>query len=74
MEIALKKDGQVLYRQSRGLMVGYSDELRIRPTNESLLKEIASVSGGQFNPDPEKLFIRPNEWTTRPTPLWPYAF
>lgn len=72
MEIALKKDGQVLYRQSRGLMVGYSDELRIQSTNETLLKEIAGVSGGQFNPDPAKLFQRPNEWTTRPTPLWPW--
>ena len=72
MEIALKKDGQVLYRQSRGLMVGYSDELRIQPTNETLLKEIATVSGGQFNPEPAKVFDRPNEWTSRPTPLWPW--
>ena len=60
-----------MYRQSRGLMVGYSDELRIQPTNEILLKEIASVSGGQFNPEPAKVFDRPNEWTTRPTQLWP---
>ena len=72
MEISLKKDGRVLYRHSRGVMVGYSDELRIQPTNEKLLKEIAGVSGGQFNPDPAKLFQRPNEWTTRPTPLWPW--
>ncbi|MFO0999001.1 MAG: VWA domain-containing protein [Planctomycetaceae bacterium] len=71
LEIALKKDGQVLQRQSRGLMVGYSDELRIQPTNETLLKQIASTSGGLFNPDPAKLFHRPNVWTTRPTPLWP---
>ncbi len=72
MEIALRKNGQVLYRQSRGLMVGYSDELRIQPTNEKLLKEVAAVSGGQFNPAPDKLFQRPGEWTTRPTELWPW--
>ncbi len=72
MEIALKQDGQVLYRQSRGLMVGYSDELRIQPTNDVLLKEISNISGGQFNPEPSKVFNRPNEWTTRPTPLWPW--
>lgn len=71
LEIALKKDGQVLHRQSRGLMVGYSDELRIQPTNETLLQQIAGASGGLFNPDPAKLFHRPNVWTTRPTPLWP---
>ena len=72
MEIAIKKDGQVLYRQSRGLMVGYSDELRIQPTNEALLREIASVSGGQYNPAPDQLFERPGEWATRPTLLWPW--
>ena len=72
MEIALRQNGQVLYRQSRGLMMGYSDELRIQPTNESLLKEIANVSGGTFNPEPSQLFNRPGEWTTRPTPLWPW--
>lgn len=71
MEIALKKDGQVLHRQSRGLMVGYSDELRIQPTNETLLQQIAGASGGLFNPAPAKVFHRPNVWTTRPTPLWP---
>ena len=39
MEIALKQDGQVVYRQSRGLIAGYSDELRIQPANEALLKD-----------------------------------
>jgi len=72
MEISLKQSGQILYRQSRGLIVGYSDELRIQPTNESLLREIADISGGQFNPEPEKLFDRPNAWSLRPTQLWPW--
>lgn len=72
LEIAVKQNGQVVYRQSRGLMVGYSDELRIQPTNETLLREVASVSGGQFHPTADKLFDRPNAWATRPTPLWPW--
>jgi len=72
MEIALKQGDQVVYRQSRGLIVGYSDELRIQPTNEALLQEVASISGGQFNPAPEKIFERTTEWATRPTPLWPW--
>jgi Ca-activated chloride channel family protein len=72
MEIALKQEGQVVYRQSRGLIAGYSDELRIQPTNESLLSEIASVSGGQFNPTPEELFNTSSGLATRPTPLWPW--
>ena len=72
MEIALKQSGQIVYRQSRGLITGYSDELRIQPTNDALLKEVARISGGQFNPEPKKVFDRPNEWATRPTQLWPW--
>jgi hypothetical protein len=72
MEIALKQDGQVLYRQSRGMMVGYSDELRIQPTNDRLLREIAEVSGGKYQPSPEQIFETSNLTATRPTPLWPW--
>ena len=72
MEIALKQNGQVLYRQSRGLMVGYSDELRIQPTNEKLLREIAETSGGVYSTEPESVFDRPDQWAIRPTPLWPW--
>ena len=72
MEIALKQNDKVVYRQSRGISVGYSDELRIRPTNETLLREIAESSGGSFSPVTKDLMSRSNESVTRPTPLWPY--
>ena len=48
LELTQKVNGQVLYQQSRGLAVGYSDELRLKPTNEALLKSIAEVSGGKY--------------------------
>jgi len=72
MEIAAKQEGKVVYRQSRGLTVGYSDELRIRPTNESLLQAVATASGGTYSPDSTKLLQQGDELATRPTPLWPY--
>ncbi|MDZ4778696.1 MAG: VWA domain-containing protein [Planctomycetia bacterium] len=72
LEIALKQNGQVVYRQSRGLMVGYSDELRIKPTNEQLLKSVARVSGGAYAPPPESLFAATDQTVTRPTQLWPF--
>lgn len=72
LEVSLKQNDQVIYRQSRGMMVGYSDELRIRPTNETLLRSIAETSGGTYAPAPEHIFYRPNESANRPTPLWPY--
>jgi Ca-activated chloride channel homolog len=72
MEIAVKQNGQVLYRQSRGLMVGYSDELRIQPTNESLLREIASTSGGEYGIAADRVFDAKDLSASRPTPLWPW--
>lgn len=71
VEIAVKQKGQVVYRQSRGMMRGYSDELRIQPANEELLRELASVSGGHFNPTAVELFTPGTVRAARPTPLWP---
>ena len=72
LELAVKQAGQVVYRQSRGLTVGYSDELRIRPTNDELLERIAGLSGGRCNPPVAEVFESGAASTTRPTPLWPW--
>ena len=45
--------GQQAIQQSRGLVVNYDDELRIRPTNDQLLESIARASGGR-PPDPKR--------------------
>ncbi len=72
LEIAVKQQGQVVYRQSRGLTVGYSDELRIRPTNTELLEQVAAVSGGRCDPAPAEVFTPDGRTATQPTPLWPW--
>ncbi|MDB5311148.1 MAG: von Willebrand factor type domain protein, partial [Gemmataceae bacterium] len=59
-------------QQSRGLVVNYDDELRLRPTNEALLEAIARSSGGTFRPDPEAVFAPDDRTAARPVPLWPY--
>ena len=80
--------GTLLHQQTRGLIVGYPDELRLRPTNEELLKSLAAATGGRFDPRPEDLFIEPTSAPASPslgtantnarrtvprsTPLWPY--
>ncbi len=72
VELTQKLDGQILYQQSRGLSVGYSDELRLRPANEALLKSIAEVSGGKYQIAPADVFAPTTRTATRPTPLWPW--
>lgn len=72
LELTQKKDSQVLYRQSRGINVGYSDELRLKPTNEMLLKQLAEVSGGTYEPTAEGIFAPSTRTALRPTPLWPW--
>ena len=72
VQMTQKLDGQTQYQQSRGLVVGYSDELRLRTTNEGLLKSIAAASGGTFEPDAASVF-EPQDSQTASTarPLWP---
>ena len=72
LDLSQKHGGKLLYHQARGLHVGYPDELRLRPTNEALLQELARVSGGQFNPAAKELFPKSDRTAMRPTPLWPY--
>ncbi|HUE70741.1 MAG TPA: VWA domain-containing protein [Pirellulaceae bacterium] len=72
LELTQKQNGQVVYRQSRGLSVGYSDELRLRPTNEPLLKSIAEASGGKYQMAAGEVFAPQTRTALRPTPLWPW--
>jgi Mg-chelatase subunit ChlD len=72
MEMLQKQQGQMLSQQSRGLVVGYDDEFRLRPTNEELLQAIARVSGGSYQPEPEAVFADLGRTAQRATPLWLY--
>ncbi|MDR2441481.1 MAG: VWA domain-containing protein [Planctomycetaceae bacterium] len=62
-----------IVNQSRGVMVGYPEELRLKPTNNDLLQQIAESTGGLFNPKPEELF-QPDLTRTvwRAIPFWSY--
>ena len=72
LELAQKQSGQPVVQQSRGLVVGYPEELRLRPTNEELLRSLARSSGGMYDPTPEAVFTSPERTAPRTTPLWPY--
>ena len=52
--------GTPLHQQTRGLIVGYPDELRLRPTNNELLKTLSESTGGRFDIRPEEVFVAEN--------------
>ena len=64
--------GQAATQQSRALVVNYDEELRLRPTNETMLQNIAQVSGGVFKPTPESVFTPDEQTASQALPLWPY--
>jgi hypothetical protein len=64
--------GQPATQQSRGIVVNYDEELRLKPTDEKLLQELASVTGGVFNPQPEAVFREDERTAMKPVPWWPY--
>jgi hypothetical protein len=66
------KETQLLGRQTRGLAVGYPDELRLRPTNSDLLGSVAAAAGGRFDITPDAVFAAPERFAPRAEPLWPY--
>jgi uncharacterized membrane protein len=72
LEMSQLDEGQPVLHQSRGIVVGYPDELRLQPPDEDKLQRIAELSGGRFNPEPEEIFNVTDEPTYKAEPLWPY--
>lgn len=72
LELAQSYQGQTLYHQSRGLVVGYPEELRLQPTNEALLQKIAATTDGRFDVSPDEVFSPPERTARQILPLWPY--
>ncbi|MCO8122243.1 VWA domain-containing protein [Stieleria sp. TO1_6] len=72
LDLAQTRSSGTTQRSSRGITVGYSDELRLLPTSESTLRRIATVSGGRYDPTPQSI-ADPDPTTARqPMPLWPW--
>jgi Mg-chelatase subunit ChlD len=71
LELSQTKDGATMFRQTRGVVVGYPDELRLGPPDDSLMKRLAAASGGKFNPTAAEVNAG-TRVAQRATPLWPY--
>lgn len=72
IDLAQSREGGSAVRQSRGIVVGYPDELRLRPTDRQTLQRIAEVSGGGFEPTTAGLLEPDDRKARQGVPLWPY--
>jgi len=71
LQTELRLGGRVLENQSRSIMPRYSDELRIRPTNEVLLRQLAELTGGAYDIATNEIAQWQSERSARKAlPLW----
>lgn len=64
-------DGKTV-RESRGVHVGFHEELRIGPVDEELLRALADAGGGAYSPAPEALLEQVRGTARRPVALTPW--
>ena len=69
LEATVNQPGQAPMRTTRSLYAGISSEFRLRPVNENLLQQLASVSSGRWNPDPADVFGKSARTASRSMPL-----
>ena len=72
MEMSQSVDNVPTFRQTRSIVVGYPDELRLGPPDENLMKKIAEVSGGKYCPTVKELFANNDRVAQNVLLLWPY--
>ncbi len=72
LEMSQSVDNVPTFRQTRSIVVGYPDELRLGPPDENLMKKIVEVSGGKYCPTVKELFANNDRVAQNVIPLWPY--
>ncbi|MEM9587766.1 MAG: VWA domain-containing protein [Planctomycetota bacterium] len=72
IDLAQTRLGNQSVRQTRGLVVGYPDELRLRPINRTTLQQIATSSGGRFEPALDSVIQTDGRTARMPLAMWPY--
>lgn len=72
MELSQSRNDVPTFRQTRGMVVGYPDELRLGPPEEELMRRVAEISGGTFDPKAEEVFADTQRTAESVLPLWPW--
>ncbi|MEQ1903331.1 MAG: VWA domain-containing protein [Pirellulaceae bacterium] len=72
LELSQQRGGAQTFRQTRGVVVGYPDELRLGPPDTALMKKVTDLTGGRFNPTARELFEPTKATAENIFPLWPW--
>lgn len=72
LDFTIRRDGQTAAQQSRAIVTGESEELRLKPVNTNLLQQLATTTGGVLNPEPAKVFEPSATPVVRPRTLGPW--
>ena len=72
LELSQSVNSVPTFRQTRSIVVGYPDELRLGPADEELMKKVAEVSGGKYCPTVKDLIASRDRVAQNVIPLWPY--
>jgi hypothetical protein len=71
LELSLSRDGQPVEEIRSGVALDYPAELRLLETNESLLRNVARVTGGSYQPPPEEIFADDGRRVVVTAEWWP---
>ena len=72
LELSQSVNNVPTFRQTRSIVVGYPDELRLGPADEGLMKKVAEVSSGKYCPTVQDLIASGDRVAQNVIPLWPY--
>jgi len=72
LQITVESGDQVISSQYESLTIGYPDEYRLLPADESSLAQLADETGGKVNPSREEILAPPAVVQTTEYELWPW--
>lgn len=71
LDISQQRNNGTQQRISRGVSVGYPEELKLLPVAEDVLRNIAVQSSGKYAPKLEEIVAADGRTAREPVPLWP---
>jgi hypothetical protein len=71
VRINARQEGKLLQLKTSGVIISpFSEEYRQLRPNERLLKQLATITQGEYNPERNEVFLTPPEEVYQPRDIW----